>query len=166
MSTEASSLSKCITEYSRAVREDDLERAYRNILAALTDFKTGWETAHPADSVGALYQGYLDMSFVAVAPAVFGQRRLKISLVFLHAEGIFSLWLTAGNRAIQAETSAALKNKPLGTYALCPLNFGVDAIIACDVPPPYDFDDSAVLTAHLQRTAEAFLADMVALLEH
>lgn len=165
MSTDASSLSKCIIEYSRTVREDDLERAYRGILAALTAFKTAWETTHPADSVGALYQGYLDMSFVAVAPAVFGQRRLKISLVFLHAEGIFSLWLTAGNRAIQAETSAALKKKPLGAYELCPLKPGVDAIIACDVPPPYDFDDSAVLTAHLLRATEAFLADMAILLE-
>ena len=83
MDSEKLSLNNCVAAYCRAVRQDDLPRAYRGILAALMAFKAGWEAAHPEDSVGSLYQGYLDMSFVAVAPAAFGTRRLKISLVFV-----------------------------------------------------------------------------------
>ena len=165
MDSEKLSLSNCVAAYCRAVRQDDLPRAYRGILAALMAFKAGWESAHPEDSVGALYQGYLDMSFVAVAPSAFGARRLKISLVFLHDEGVFTLWLTAGNRAIQAQTSKELAKKPLGIYSLCALKPGVDAIISQDITPPYAFDEPERFTAQLITAAERFLSDMKTLLE-
>ena len=100
-----------------------------------------------------------------LAPAAFGPRRLKISLVFLHDEGVFTLWLTAGNRAIQAETSASLRGKPLGGYALCTLKPGVDAIISHTVPQPYAFDEPERLTARLVQEAKQFLGDMAVLLE-
>ncbi len=114
-------LSDCITDYVGAVSAGDFARAYRGILAALTQFKSAWETTHPEDTTGSLYQGYMDMSFVAVLPASIAQRRLKIKLVFLHESGIFSLWLTAGNRAIQKRVSDALKLVPLGKFCLCTL---------------------------------------------
>ena len=162
---EYTSLAQDVAAYCGAVNGGALPRAYRGILSALTSFKSAWEIAHPQDSVGALYQGYMDMSFVALAPAAFGPRRLKISLVFLHDEGVFTLWLTAGNRAIQAETSASLRGKPLGGYALCVLKPGVDAIISHSVPKPYAFDEPERLTTHLVKEAEQFLGDMAALLE-
>jgi len=165
MDSTKTSLSNCIAAYCRAVREDDLPRAYRGILSALMAFKAGWESAHPEDSVGALYQGYLDMSFVAVAPAAFGARRLKISLVFLHDTGLFSLWLTAGNRAIQAQTSQELAKKPLGSYSLSELKPGVDAIISQDITQPYAFDEPERFTSQLIAAAERFLSDMKFLLE-
>lgn len=157
-------LSEQIDAYCQAVAGGDYPAAYRGILSALTAFKTAWEHAHPQDSVGALYQGYLDMSFIAVAPASLAVQRLKISLVFLHAEARFLLRLTAGNRAIQAKTSAELRKKSLGAYELCALQPGVDAIISLTVPPPYAFDEPEVLTKTLTHAAERFLCDMETLL--
>ena len=165
MQMERTSLTQDVAAYCNAVSNGTLPRAYRGILSALTAFKSAWEVAHPQDNVGALYQGYMDMSFVAVAPAAFGARRLKISLVFLHDEGGFTLWLTAGNRAIQAETSAALRDKPLGGYTLCALKPGVDAIIAQTVPLPYAFDEPERLIMRLMKETEHFLDDMIALIE-
>ena len=162
---EHTSLAQNVADYCSAVNGGALPRVYRGILSALTSFKSAWEIAHPQDSVGALYQGYMDMSFVALAPAAFGPRRLKISLVFLHDEGVFTLWLAAGNRAIQAETSAALRGKPLGGYALCTLKPGVDAIISHTVPQPCAFDEPERLAARLVKEAEQFLGDMAVLLE-
>lgn len=157
-------LSASVAAYSEAVAEGDLARAYRGILAALTQFKSAWEASHPEDTAGALYQGYMDMSFVAVLPAALAHKRLKISLVFLHDSGTFSLWLIAGNRAIQKSVSEALSRFPLGQYALTVLETGVDSIIALDLPKPYAFDEPDVLTANLVASAERFLADMIALI--
>ncbi len=157
-------LSDCVESYSALVAQGEIARAYRAILAVLTRFKSSWETAHPADNVGALYQGYLDMSFVSVAPAAFTGKRLKISLVFLHESGLFSLWLIAGNREIQKAVSESLKSIPLGEYVRNPLAPGVDAIIAHDLPKPYAFDDPATLNAMLLKAAETFTADMIAMI--
>jgi hypothetical protein len=158
-------LSECIADYVDAVSGGDFPRAYRGILTTLTQFKSAWESAHPEDTVGALYPGYMDMSFVAVLPAWFAERRLKISLVFLHDSGDFSLWLAAGNRAIQKRVSDALKHVPLGKYTLSTLEPGVDAIIALDLPKPYRFDEPEQLTGYLLHAAESFLADMTALID-
>ena len=162
---ERTSLTQDVAAYCSAVSDGALPRAYRGILSVLTSFQSAWKVAHPQDNVGALYQGYMDMSFVAVAPAAFGARRLKISLVFLHDEGGFTLWLTAGNRAIQAETSAALRGKPLGGYTLCALKPGVDAVISHTVPRPYAFDEPERLIMRLMKETEHFLDDMIALIE-
>ena len=105
----------------------------------------------------------MDMSFVAFAPAPLAEKRLKISLVFLHDTGLFSLWLAAGNREIQKRVSEALRHAPLGTYSLSTLEPGVDAIIASDVPKPYALDEPETLTKALVATAEAFTRDMVSL---
>lgn len=163
MKQTTESLSDCIDRYTTAVAQGDIASAYRGILSALTRFKSAWESAHPQDTVGALYQGYLDMSFVAVLPTALAEKRLKISLVYLHPSGSFTLWLIAGNRAIQKSVSDALRNVPLGKYNLTKLEPGVDAIIALDLPKPYAFDEPEQLTKNLLQAAEAFLADMTAL---
>ena len=163
MTNPTGSLTACIEDYCHAVEDGRLPRAYRGILASLTLFQTTWKSAHPADTVGALYQGYMDMSFVAFAPAALAEKRLKISLVFLHDTGTFSLWLAAGNRDIQKRVSEALQPLPLGTYSLKPLEPGVDAIIAHDLPTPYTFDDPKALNAALVSAAEAFTRDMISL---
>ncbi len=165
MDQQPESLQSCIDRYCHAVAREDLPRAYRGILSALTQFKSAWEQAHPADQSGALYQGYLDMSFVAVSPAALAEKRLKVSLVFLHEEGVFTLWLTAGNRAIQKTVSEALGRIPLGDYSRTVLEPGVDAIIAKEVAKPYLFDEPAALIAHLLAAAESFATDMARLIE-
>ena len=157
-------LSVCIEEYCSCISQGEFPRAYRGIISALTAFKSSWEAVHSSDRVGTLYQGYLDMSFVAVLPDALAAERLKISLVFLHPTGQFSLWLTAGNRVIQKSVSDALRAFPLGGYSLCALEPGVDAIISRDLPKPYPFDEPEQLNAFLMQAAESFRADMVSLI--
>lgn len=163
MTNKTESLSSCVEEYCLAVAAARIPRAYRGILATLTLFQSSWKNAHPADMVGVLYQGYMDMSFVAFAPAPLAEKRLKVSLVFLHDTGVFSLWLAAGNRDIQKRVSEALRRIPLGAYSLSTLEPGVDAIIAYDLPKPYEFDDPQALNASLVAAAETFTRDMIAL---
>lgn len=163
MTNPAESLTAYIEDYCRAVANGRLPMAYRGILTSLTLFQSAWKSAHPADAVGTLYQGYMDMSFVAFAPAPLAEKRLKISLVFLHDAGNFSLWLAAGNREIQKRVSEALGRVPLRAYSLSTLEPGVDAIIAYDLPRPYAFDDSKALNVTLIAAVEAFTQDMITL---
>lgn len=163
MVNEPNSLSVSIESYCDIVAQGEFPRAYRGILAQLTLFQSTWVQAHPIDNVGALYPGYLDMSFVAFAPPELAKQNLKISLVFLHDSGTFSLWLVARNRGIQKSVSEALKSVPLGKYRLTVLEPGVDAIIESALEKPYAFDDPALLTARLMKSAEAFTQDMIAL---
>lgn len=165
MINESDSLSRCVDEYCQAVAQARLPRAYRGILSSLSLFQTVWKTTHPADAIGALYQGYLDMSFVAFTPVEFAHLRLKISLVFLHATGTFSLWLAAGNRAIQKRVSQMLRKVSLGQYELCDLEPGVDAIISIDIPKPYPFDDPDGLNRLLVAAAEMFTSDMISIVQ-
>ena len=163
MTPDEHSLASCVEAYAGLVAQGDIARAYRAIVSALSQFKSAWEATHPADTGGALYQGYLDMSFVSISPAALSKQRLKISLVFLHDTGTFSLWLVAGNRAIQKNVSEALHTVPLGHYRLTMLGPGIDAIIEQPLPKPYAFDAPETLTATLVRAMECFTVDVIAL---
>ena len=161
--SETESLCTEIESYCAAVAKGGLPRAYRGILAQLTLFQSAWMQAHPADSAGTLYPGYLDMSFVSFAPAELAARNLKLSLVFLHESCEFTLWLVARNRAIQKRVSESLRGVPLGCYRLTKLEPGVDAIIEFTLEKPYAFDETALLTQRLITAADAFANDMIRL---
>ena len=135
------SLQQAVDRYTSLLTDGELQRAYKGILSYMAFLQTQLAERFPACAGGALYQGYMDMSFVAFAPAELSEKRLKISLVFLHPTGDFSLWLAAGNREIQKRVSASLRSVPLGQYSLSVLEPGVDAIIAFDLPKPYPFDE-------------------------
>ena len=161
--SDPESLSAAIDSYCDIVAQGEFPRAYRGILAQLTQFQSSWEQAHPLDNVGALYPGYLDMSFIAFAPPELAKKNLKISLVFLHDSGTFTLWLIARNRGIQKSVSESLRGARLGKYTLTVLEPGVDAIIESALEKPYAFDDPDLLTARLVKSAETFASDMIRL---
>ena len=56
---------------------------------------------YPQSKVTSLYQGYLDMSRIALVPPKLEQLGLKIAIVYVHASKGFEFWLAAKNRSLQ-----------------------------------------------------------------
>ncbi len=123
-------LSACIDTYTNAVALGDIAQAYRGILSALAQFKSAGETAHPQDTVGSLYQGYMDMSLWRLFPASFAEKRLKISFVFLHDSGTLTLWLSRRQSRDSKKAFRRHTCRSVGSYSLSVLEPGVDSIIA------------------------------------
>lgn len=75
-------LQKDIEAFRRQLRSGAIQRAYRALLSYMMGLRTHFKNKYPDSTVSALYQGYMDMTYFAIAPPPLKQRDLKIAIVF------------------------------------------------------------------------------------
>lgn len=158
------SLQQAVDRYTSLLADGELQRAYKGILSYMASLQTQLAERFPDCAGGALYQGYMDMTYFALTPPELRERKLKIALVYLHSERRFELWLAANNRALQAETAKKLSPLPLGKYRVTSPAPGVDAIIETIVLAEPDFDRPELMTEVLVSAFHSFAEDMLTLI--
>ena len=119
-----------IREYTIQLGKGKIQKAYKGIITFMTELKAYLERKYPDYTIGALYSGYMDMTYLAFTPSDFKTKKLKVAIVFLHEECKFELWLAGTNRKIQADFIELLSHKNIGRYTLSRVSPGVDSIIA------------------------------------
>lgn len=159
------SLGDCVREYAIQLRKGRIQTAYRGIMNFVSDLRSYLEHKYPDFAVGAVYFGYMDMTYFAFTPSSLRDRRLKRAIVYLHEECRFELWLAGNSRQIQAEYVKMLNHKDLGTYVLSQMQPGVDSIIASSIVEQPDFDDPNGLKRNIEVKTMEFVEDMIRVLD-
>jgi hypothetical protein len=153
-------LSQHIKHYNHQLNLGHIQKAYRGIMEMMSQLKITWDNQYPEIPSGALYAGYMDMTFISVKPAVLSDVDLRVSIVYLHESHTFELWLVARNRKIQSRIHDQLKKKELGRYTLGP---GIDSIIAMICTADPDFDNVEELIKEIIEKTQHFIVDMAGL---
>jgi hypothetical protein len=156
-------LSQHIKHYNHQLNLGHIQKAYRGIMEMMSQLKITWDNQYPEIPSGALYAGYMDMTFISVKPAVLSDVDLRVSIVYLHESHTFEVWLVARNRKIQSQIHDHLKKKELGRYTLSELGPGVDSIIALTCVADPDFDNTEKLIMEIIEKTQDFIADMAGL---
>lgn len=160
------SMNELIREYKAQLTKGKIQKAYKGIMTFMVDLKSSLESNYPAWKSGALYFGYMDMTYFAFTPPALKNKKLKIAIVFLHEACKFEVWLAGNNRRIQAETIDLLKNKDLGKYVLSQVQPGVDSIVSTVIVDCPDFDHPDKLKKQIGVSLIDFANDMMALLNN
>lgn len=159
------SLNDQVMEYTSLLKRGQIQKAYKGIMTMMTDLRTYLVFKYPDYSAGALYFGYMDMTYFSFTPADLKKKNLKIAVVYLHEENRFEIWLAGSNRKIQAEYISLLSKKNIGRYSLSQIQPGVDAIIAAIIIEQPDFDDPAVLKRQIEVAVKEFAIDVAAMMD-
>ena len=159
------SLQFTIQEYSKELKKGHIQKAYKGIINFMSDLRTCFSNLDPDYTVGALYYGYMDMTYFACTPPALKNRKLKIAIVYLHEECRFEVWLAGNNRQVQAEYCERLGRTNLGKYNLSQISPGVDSIIAAPVVEQPDFDNLDALMKQIREKTEEFNEDISKILE-
>ncbi len=160
------SINDHIREYSIQLRKGQIQKAYRGIMDFMAELKGRLERRHPDYAAGALYYGYMDMTYFSFTPPALRDLKLKIAIVFLHEECRFEIWLAATNRKVQSCYSELLRHKDLGRYKLSEIEPGVDSIISVQVDDNPDFDNPEGLKEKIESQAIGFTEDVSAILKN
>ena len=153
-----------ILEYTAQLKKGQIQRAYRGIIAFMSELKALLESRYSEYSTSTLYFGYMDMTYFAFTPPALKDRKLKVAIVYLHEEGRFELWLAAANRKIQADYIELLRHKELGGYTLSQRAPGVDAILSATVTEQPDFDHPEALKRLIKGKVAEFSKNIVDIL--
>ena len=158
-------LNQSIDEYTKQLSQGKIQRAYRGIMTFMSGLKKHMEEMHPEYCSGALYSGYMDMTYFAFTPVDLKTRNLKIAVVYLHEQNRFEAWLSGSNRKIQAELIGLLQHKDIGAYRLSQVSLDVDSIIESEIIDSPDFDKSEILMKTIESRTIAFAEKMISILD-
>jgi hypothetical protein len=156
-------LNQHINHYNEQLNQGHIQIAYRGIMEMMSQLKATWDTQYPKTPSGALYAGYMDMTFISVKPSLLSDMDLRVSIVYLHESHMFEAWLVARNRKIQSQIHSQLKNKKLGKYNLTELGPGIDSIIALTLEDKPNFDQIDELIREIIEKTQHFIFDMTQL---
>ncbi|KNZ40845.1 DUF7000 family protein [Acetobacterium bakii] len=154
------SLNNYIQEYTQQLEKGRIQKAYKGIIAFMSELRTELGNKYPDFTSSALYVGYMDMTYFGFTPPAFNDKKLKLAIVFVHETCRFELWLAGKNRQIQAEYHELLGQKELGAYVLSPIQPGVDAIIAESIVEQPDFDHFKELKQQIEAHIIRFSEDL------
>lgn len=158
-------LNEKIKRYNDELKKGYLQDAYRGIMEFMSGIRTHLSECHPEMAAGALYQGYMDMTFFTITPETLKKQRLKVALVYLHELNSFEVWLSGANRQVQSDFLRLLKGRDLTGCKLSEAAPGIDSIVSKTIAEDPDFSEMESLRTRLQDEAMRFIDDMERLLK-
>ena len=158
-------LNGAIREYTAQLEKGYIQKACRGILAFMSGLCRRLERAYLGYCASSLYPGLMDMTYFAFTPPELKDRKLKIAVVYLHAENRFEIWLGGANRKVQAETIGRLSRRDIVKYRLSKPAPGVDSILEAVLVEHPDFDRTEELAESIEAGAAAFIRDMLILVK-
>lgn len=153
-------LNEYVIAYQKQLQEGKIQIAYKGIMSFMGNLKSYLSDMHSDYLVGALYFGYMDMTYFAVTTTELKDKQLKIAVVYLHQENCFELWLSATNKKIQAQYIDKLKDKDLKGYQLSVSQPGIDSIIESRIIDHPNFNELISLKVELDKLTQKFIEDI------
>lgn len=154
-------LNEYVIAYQKQLQEGKIQIAYKGIMSFMGNLKSYLSDMHSDYLVGALYFGYMDMTYFAITTTELKDKQLKIAVVYLHQENCFELWLSATNKKIQAQYIDKLKDKDLKGYKLSVSQPGIDSIIESRIIDHPNFNELTSLKVELDILTQEFIKDIM-----
>jgi hypothetical protein len=154
------SIQEDMSELRMQLKSGAIQKAYRALLAYMLDLRKRFKIRYPNASVSGLYQGYMDMTYFAIAPPSLKQHDLKLAIVFNYEAFRFEAWLAGANRQVQRRYWELSREGRWADYRIVAPAKGVDSIIECDLAEDFDFGELDSLTASIEENTVKFIADV------
>lgn len=159
-------LNELIHNYTYQVQQGDIQAAYKGILDYMSKLQKSFANNYEDYEVSSnLYQGYMDISFIALSTELLKKKGLKIVIIYSHEKGDFEVWLSGRNRNITKEYKSFFNNMAFDNISMFHDNGNEYAIVECKLIANPDFDNQHLLTEIIQNGTEGFIAAVTNLLE-
>lgn len=158
------SMNDLITEYTKELNRGVIQKAYRGIMSFMSELKNYMASKNPTFHVSSLYAGYMDMTYFAWTPLTLKKHGLKITIVYLHEQNSFEVWLSGANRKIQAKYIALLQHTNIGNFKLSTVGPGVDSIIEMPLDDKPDFEHPEDAMTRIEHAAMMFVETIISIL--
>ncbi len=154
------SLQESITEYRKQLAKGIIQNAYKGLLEYVMDLRTHFVKEFPDLLPGAVYHGYMDMTYFPVFPRTLKNLKLKIAIVLIHDKMRFEVWLVGYNKQIQSKYWKLFKENEWGKYRIPSTIKGADSIIEYTLVENPNFNNLDVLTKQIKDGTLAFINDI------
>jgi hypothetical protein len=161
------SIRQDMQEFRKQLEKGSIQKAYRALLSYMMGLRTHFKNSHADYAVSGLYQGYMDMTYFAIFPAILKRRSLKIAIVFNYDAFRFEAWLTGSNRKVQRQYWELFRDSQWTEYRVVTPAAGIDSIVEFILVDDFDICDPDAMTSSIETATVAFIDDIESFLsEH
>ena len=154
------SFSEYMKEYRKQMERGVIKEAYRRLMEYLMNLRLYFKNKYPNYFVGALYEGYMDMTYFSFSPQALKDQKLRIAIVFIHDTVRFEVWLAGYNKEVQTKFWKLFKESDWDKYHIVPTTKGVDSILEYILVENPDFSDLDNLTEQIEKGTLKFVKDV------
>ena len=154
------SFSEYMKEYRKQMERGVIKEAYRGLMEYLMNLRLYFKNKYPNYFVGALYEGYMDMTYFSFSPKSLKDQKLRIAIVFIHDTVRFEVWLAGYNKEVQTKFWKLFKESDWDKYHIVPTTKGVDSILEYILVENPDFSDLDNLTEQIEKGTLKFVKDV------
>jgi hypothetical protein len=148
-------------EYNKQLQKGIIQKAYKGIMEYMMGLRTHFKNNYPDYTVsGNIYYGYMDMTYFAFTPKFLTDRKLKVTIVFIHEICRFEVWLAAYNKQVQSKYWKLFKESSWNKYNLVPTIKGIDLILEYVIVENPDFSDLNSLTKQIEKSTLKFIREV------
>jgi len=131
--------------------------AYRGLMDFMMGLRTQYAKKYPNHFIsGSLYQGYMDMSYFAIASESLIEKKLKIAIVFNYPEFQFEVYLIGVNNKVQSRYIQLFRQSSWDKFHVAPSADGFDFIVAHPMIKNPDFSDLTKLSKDIETGVTQF----------
>lgn len=150
-------MNQLIGEYTNQLKQGEMQIAYKGILDFVGKLRGDFTKQYPDYDIGAIYQGYMDMTYFSLSTRQLKEKGLKIAIVYLHPDGAFQVWLSSRNREIAKSVAAVMGGHWMNNANLFHDKNNPDAIVECTLAATPDFDDPDALIRLIKQGVMTFV---------
>ncbi len=152
-------------EFKEQLKKGAIQKAYQGLMATMSDLRNHIAERHPELVVpGALYNGYLDMTYFSILSPSLKERDLKIAIVFVYDIFRFEIWLSGKNKQVLAKYWELFRRNGWDKHDLIEPGKGIDYIVQHVLVADPNFADLDALTQQVEQGALQFIEDIEAFL--
>ena len=155
------SFHESMQEYRKQLKNGVIREAYRGLMDYFNSLRLYFQKRYPGHFVsGAVYYGYMDMTYFSFTPESLKSKKLKVAVVYLHEGNRFEVWLVGYNKKVQKRYWNLIKDSNWKKYRLPATTQGVDSIIECTLTDDPNFNNLELLTKKIEDGALSFIKDV------
>ena len=145
--------------YQDQMAKGAVRKAYRGLIEYIMELRAFFSKKYPDFFIsGSIYQGYMDMTYFAIASPSLKVHDLKVAIVFIHESCRFEIWLSAANKRVQRKYWDMFKEAYWKNFRIIKPDAGVDGFLVYNLDFDPDFSDLDALTAHIEIETLKFIA--------
>ena len=150
-------LNESIKIYTELLENHDIQTAYKGIMDFFGYLRVSFTKKYPQYEIGSLYQGYMDMTYFSITTDRLKAKGLKVAIVYLHAQGVFEVWLSARNRSMAKAFEPFFSSDVIQKLNVFHDVENLDAIVERKIVECPDFDRQDELAKLILQETERFV---------
>lgn len=148
-------LTESLGLFRNSLRDGWVITAYQGLMEFMKGLRSQFSKKYPDHFIsGSLYQGYMDMSYFAIASELLIEKKLKIAIVFNYPEFQFEVYLIGVNKKARSRYIQLFRQSGWDKFRIAPSADGFDFIVAHPMIKNPDFSD-------LTKLSEAIESDVI-----